>query len=89
MFGNEEDWSEEEKSRMIGDGDAFGKANTNEEFVENNPEVDNSKNEILYDNEVPESENDGAEEAADQTSNDNGDADTNDNDDDEEVVDMD
>ena len=89
MFGNEEDWSEEEKSRMIGDGDAFGKGNTNEEFIENNPEVDNSKNEILYDNEVPESENDGAEEAADQTSNDNGDADTNDNDDDEEVVDMD
>ena len=46
MFGNEEDWSEEEKSRMIGDGDAFGKGNTNEEFIENNPEVDNSKNEM-------------------------------------------
>ena len=25
LFGNEEDWSEEEKSRMIGDKEAFGK----------------------------------------------------------------
>ena len=50
MFGNENDWSEEEKTRMIGDGDAFGKGNINEEIIGPDPDVDNTKDQAGADN---------------------------------------
>ena len=52
MFGNEDDWSEQEKSRMIGDGDAFGKGDTTEEIIDNGPEVDNNNDQILGDGDL-------------------------------------
>ena len=66
MFGNENDWSEEEKTRMIGDGDAFGKGNTNEETID--PDIDNTKDQTLSDKET-ENQTD-AEENDDDNSND-------------------
>ena len=57
MFGNENDWSDEEKTRMIGDGDAFGKGNTNEEIIDPDPDVDNTKDQTLAGADIPEIEN--------------------------------
>ena len=57
MFGNEDDWSEEEKLRLIGDGDAFGKGDSLDETFYKGPEVDNTYDKRLVDTDIPESEN--------------------------------
>ena len=57
MFGNENDRSEEEKTRMIGDGDAIGKENINEEIIGPDPDDDNTKDQTLAGADNPEIEN--------------------------------
>merc|ERR1719410_3100719 len=56
LFGNEEDWSEEERSRMIGDKEAFGKSGDDEVVdVDNGVEVGaNDGNDQEEDNEPTE-----------------------------------
>ena len=57
IFGNEDDWSEEEKSRLIGDGDAFGKGDSLDETFDKSPEVDNTYGKTVVDEDFPEFEN--------------------------------